>query len=75
MLATSVGQLDRARPGAAPIAADAPLSPAEIAILAVQNSPDLRALRAKRGVSQAQVIQAGLLPDPVLSGSYNVLLA
>jgi len=41
----------------------------------VQNSPDLRAARARRGVAQAQAIQAGLLPDPVLSGSYNVLLA
>ena len=41
----------------------------------MQNSPDLRAARTRRGVAQAQVIQAGLLPDPVLSGSYNVLLA
>ena len=74
-LAPSVAALDRTRPDAAPIAADAPLSPAEIAILAVQNSPDLRAVRAQRGAAQAQIVQAGLIPDPVLSGSYNVLLA
>ena len=75
VLAPNVGSLDRTRPGAAPIAASGPLTPADVAVLAVQNSPDLRAVRAQRGVGQAQVIQAGLLPDPVLSGTYNVLLA
>ena len=74
-LAPDVGSLDRTRPDGALIPADRPLTPAELGLLAVQNSPDLRAARARRGVAQAQVIQAGLLPDPVLSGSYNVLLA
>ena len=73
-LASSVAGLDRARPNGAVIVADAPLSPADVSLLAVQNSPDLRAVRAQRGVAQAQVIEAGLLPDPVLSGSYGVLL-
>ena len=76
MLASSVQQLDRSRPGAAtPIPGDQPLSIVEVGLLAVQNSPDLKALRAQAGVAQAQVVQAGLLPDPVLSGSYNVLIA
>ena len=74
-LAPSVDALDRSRRDAPPIPADTSLSPAELAILAVQNSPDLRAVRARRGISQAQLVQAGLLPDPVLSSSYNVLLA
>ncbi len=74
-LLPSVAALDRTRPSGPPIPADRPLTPAELGLLAVQNSPDLRAARARRGVAQAQVIQAGLLPDPVLSGSYNVLLA
>ena len=74
MLAASVADLDRTRPGAPPIPADQPLTTVEVAVLAVQNSPDLRAIRAQRGVAQAQVIEAGLLPDPVLSGSYGVLL-
>lgn len=73
-LAPSVAALDRTRPGAPPIPADKALTLAEVAFLAVRNSPDLRAVRAQRGVSQAQVIEAGLLPDPVLSGSYGVLL-
>lgn len=75
ILAPNVAALDRARPGLPPISADQPLTPAEVALLAVQNSPDLRATRAQRGVSQAQVVEAGLLPDPVLSGNYGVLLA
>ncbi len=74
-LSSSVEQLDRSRPGTEPIPGNQPLSVAEIGLLAVQNSPDLKALRAQIGVAQAQVTQAGLLPDPVLSGSYNVLLA
>jgi len=67
--------LDRTRPGAPPIASDRPLTLASVGLLAMQNSPDLRAVRAQTGVAQAQIVQAGLLPDPVLSGSYNVLLA
>ncbi|WP_428484692.1 TolC family protein [Rhodopila sp.] len=74
-LAGSVAQLDRSRPDAAPIPADRPLTLGEVGLLAAQNSPDLRALRAQQGVARAQVIQAGLLPDLTLSGSYNVLLA
>ena len=73
-LAPNVGSLDRTRPDGELIPADRPLTPAELGLLAVQNSPDLRAARAQRGVAQAQVIEAGLLPDPVLSGSYGVLL-
>ena len=76
ILASSVAGLNRARPGRLPpIPADRPLTLAEVSFLAVQNSPDLRAIRARRGVAGAQVIEAGLLPDPVLAGSYNVYLA
>ena len=74
VLAPDVAALDRTRPGGLPIPADQPLTPAEVSLLAVQNSPDLRATRAQRGVAQAQVIEAGLLPDPVLAGGYGVLL-
>ncbi len=45
------------------------LDPDEIAVLAVLNSPELRARRAAAKVSQAQVFNAGLLPDPQISGS------
>ena len=73
-LAPNVAALDRTRPGTSPIPADRALTLAEVALLAVRNSPSLRATRAQQGVAQAQVIEAGLLPDPVLAGSYNVLL-
>ncbi len=41
-------------------------TPDEIALLTVITSPQLRALRDQRGVAQAQVVQAGLLPNPQL---------
>ncbi len=39
-------------------------SPDEIAVIVVVASPELRALRDQRGVAEAQVIQAGILPNP-----------
>ncbi len=46
----------------------------EVAMLAVVNSPDLRALRADAGVTRAQAFSAGLLPDPQLSFSRETAL-
>ena len=43
------------------------LDPEEIAVLAVLNSPELRAKRAAAKVSQAQLFAAGLLPDPQIT--------
>jgi len=42
-------------------------SPDEIAVMTVIVSPQLRALRDQRGVAHAQVLQAGILPNPQLS--------
>ena len=41
-----------------------------VAYLAVVNDPDLRAARARVGVAEAQVLEAGLLPNPQISGNY-----
>jgi outer membrane protein TolC len=65
-------QVDVARLRAAPlkpIVVDARdgFDPMEVAVLAVLNSPDLRAKRAAAKVSEAQVFAAGLLPDPQIS--------
>lgn len=57
------------------IATASPLTGTQIALLAVQNNPDLRAVRAQHGVAQAQVLQAGLLPNPQVTGSYLPVLA
>jgi outer membrane protein TolC len=52
-----------------------PLTVAQVAALAVENNPDLSAMRAQHGVAQAQVLQAGLLPNPQLTGAFLPLLA
>jgi len=44
-LARSVAALDRTRPHGLPIPGDQPLTLADVAVLAVSNSPDLRATR------------------------------
>lgn len=36
--------------------------------LAVFNNPDLKAARLQAGVADAQLLEAGLLPDPIVSG-------
>ena len=51
------------------------LGVADVVRLAVQNDPDLVAVRSQRGVAQAQVLQAGLLPNPQLNGAFLPLLA
>lgn len=43
----------------------------EVAVLAVANNPDLKALRAALGVAGAQVLAAGLFPDPQLSAGWD----
>ncbi len=48
------------------------LSADEAAILAVLVNPKLRAIRDQRGVVAAQLLQAGILPNPQLSYSLNV---
>lgn len=50
------------------------LSVEDTARLAVENNPDLRAARTDRGLAQAELLQAGLLPNPQFTGSYGVLV-
>lgn len=47
------------------------LSPDEAAILAVLRNPGLRAVRDQHGIANAQLLQAGLLPDPKVSYSFS----
>ncbi|MBK7403872.1 MAG: TolC family protein [Phycisphaerales bacterium] len=47
------------------------IDPTEAACLAVVLNPDLRAGRAGRGLVAAQLIQAGLLPNPQFSASID----
>ncbi len=48
-------------------------TPDEIAVMTVVVSPRLRALRDQRGVAQAQVVQAGILPNPQLGYALDQL--
>ena len=48
------------------------ISPNEAAIVAVLANPKLRAIRDQREVSMAQLIQAGILPNPQLSYSLGI---
>lgn len=48
------------------------LSPDEAAVLAVLANRSLRAVRDRRGMASAQLLQAGLLPNPQLSYSLDV---
>lgn len=47
------------------------LSPDEAAVLAVLRNPDLRAIRDQHGIANAQLLQAGLLPDPQVSYGFT----
>ena len=51
------------------------LSPDEAAILAVIVNPKLRALRDRKGIAQAQLLQAGILPNPQFSYSLDIPMA
>ena len=48
-----------------------PLTPEELSVVAVLVNPDLKAVRAREGVADAQVFSAGLLPDPQLSAGLD----
>ena len=47
------------------------LSPDEAAVLAVLANPRLRVARDERGLAAAQLLQAGLLPNPTLDASLD----
>jgi len=51
-----------------------PLDIDEVATLAVVANPDLRASRARLGVSRAQAFAAGILPNPVLTVDYGFFI-
>ncbi|MDE2029110.1 MAG: TolC family protein [Alphaproteobacteria bacterium] len=52
-----------------------PLSMADVVRLAVQYNPDLKAARAARAIAHAEVVQAGLLPNPQFGGSYGFFIS
>ena len=53
----------------------APLDDNAIAVIAVLGNPDLKAMRTKAGVTDAQVFAARLLPDPTFSLGFGQILS
>ena len=51
------------------------LTVADVERLALDNNPQLIAARSRRGVAQAQLRSAGILPNPVLTASDGFLLS
>ncbi len=73
-LSKAAGVIDRPYLRPVTIDLDAPLDGNAVATLAVIGNPDLRALRERAGVADAQVFSARLMPDPTLSlGASKVL--
>ncbi len=70
-LAVSVSQLGV--PGVEPQSFDPAegLTETNVITLAVADDPRLKALRLRAGVARAQLLEAGLLPDPQLSGGLS----
>jgi outer membrane protein TolC len=50
------------------------LTPDDIVRLALDNNPDLVAVRAQHGVAQAQLRIAGILPNPSLTANYQPVI-
>lgn len=52
-----------------------PLTPNALAVIAVLENADLKAQRAKTGVTDAQAFAARLLPDPTFQGNFDKILS
>ena len=69
-----LGALHHALPDGHVIATAGPLSLQNVASLAVLNDPDLVAARTQHDVAAAELLTAGLPPDPSITGGFGALL-
>ena len=67
MLMLEAAKLNRPRLNPIKLDFSQPLTEDELAVIAVLTNPDLKALRTRQNVADAQVFSAGLLPDPQIS--------
>jgi cobalt-zinc-cadmium efflux system outer membrane protein len=74
-LSVAAGAIDRPFLTAQPIDLDAPLTLNALAVITIIESPDLKALRAKSGVTDAQAFAARLLPDPTVQFGFDKRLS
>lgn len=75
LLVRDAATIDRPFLKPATIDLSAPLDDNTIAVLAVLGNPDLKAMRVRAGVSDAQAFAARLLPDPTFSIGRDALLS
>lgn len=75
ILSVDAAKIDRPYLTPQPIDLSAPLTPNALAVIAVLENPDLKAQRARAGVTDAQVFAARLLPDPTAQASFDKLLS
>ena len=66
--------LRHALPDGSAVSTAGPLSLRDVAALAVLNDPDLVAARAQHDVAAADLLSAGLPPDPSITGGFAALL-
>lgn len=66
-LSAATSAIERRYLQAAPIDFNAPLDPNAVALITLVRNPELRAMRVRAGVADAQLFDAGLIPDPGLS--------
>ena len=74
-LSLDASLLDRPFLSAQAIDLSQPLTPNALAVISVLENPDLKALRIKAGVSDAQAFAARLLPDPTAQLGFDKLLS
>jgi len=75
VLSTDAARINRPYLTPQPIDLSQPLTPNALAIIAVIENPDLKALRTKNGVTDAQAFAALLLPDPQISANFDKVLS
>ncbi len=75
ILSADAAKIDRPFLTPQPIDLSQPLTPNALAVIAVLENPDLKAQRAKSGVTDAQAFAARLLPDPSFQGSFDKILS
>lgn len=74
-LGSSVAALNHTLPNGKALDISAPLSLQTVAALAVLNNPDLAAARAQHQVGEANLLAAGMPPDPSITGGFAALLS
>src|SRR5947209_8979746 len=75
ILSAEAQQISRPYLRPQPVNLNQPLTPNALAVIAVLENPDLKAQRAKIGVTDAQAFAARLLPDPTFQANFDKLLS